>query len=121
MPHSIVAYDADCGPCSAFKAAVEFLDFRRKVTFTPLHLADEVGLLDAMDKPSRYRSFHLVSPSGEVRSGAEALLPLARLVLPGGRALESLGSVPGVEAALRFGYTTLSRLHDQGACGASLA
>jgi len=120
LPRPVVAYDAGCGPCATFKAVAEFLDCKHEIRFVSLEQADEEGTLDSVDRALRYRSFHLVSSTGRVESGAEAILPLARAVLPAGRVFGALASFPGVRAALDFGYKALSRLHGKGVCGASL-
>jgi predicted DCC family thiol-disulfide oxidoreductase YuxK len=114
----VLAYDASCGACSRFRAAVEFLDARRRIEFIPLDAADGSGMLSGVEPASRYSSFHLVcsvsgSPAGDaVWSGSEAILPLARLLSPFGRA-ESLAAedVPGSGAMVSFVYNALSRLH----------
>jgi predicted DCC family thiol-disulfide oxidoreductase YuxK len=120
LARPVVAYDAECGPCGTFKAVVELLDSKRVVRFASLRVAEGEGLLDPLDPATRYSSFHLISPSGRVESGPDALLPLAKTILPGGMwVFDALGSIPGVRAATRRGYATLSRLHGSGTCGAS--
>src|SRR5213594_1490543 len=80
----ILAYDADCGPCTRFAHIVNSLDKHEKIDFIPLAVADQQGLLDGISAPLRYRSFHLISPNGEAKSGSEALLELID-ILPGGK------------------------------------
>ena len=114
----LLAYDADCGPCSRFKAVVEFLDVRGLLEFVTLGQADRAGMLDGIESGARYRSFHLVERDGQVWSGAAALTPLSRLVLPGGVMLARVvEGVPSLRRAVEFGYLTLARLHGSGACG----
>jgi hypothetical protein len=67
-----LAYDADCGPCTRFAHIVNSLDKHEKIDFIPLVVADQHGLLDGISAPLRYRSFHLISPNGEAKSGCEA-------------------------------------------------
>lgn len=107
-----MAYDARCGPCSKFKAAVDFLDVRNLLEFMSLDVAESSGLMAGIDRSARYSSFHLVDPSsGVARSGSEALLPLAGLLSPW-RAIPSLlEGAPWGARALSFGYSVLSRLH----------
>jgi predicted DCC family thiol-disulfide oxidoreductase YuxK len=112
----LLAYDAGCGPCSRFKALVDLLDARGVIGFASLRDAEEAGALKGVSPSLRYRSFHLISPGGDALSGADALLPLVKL-LPGGRAVSRfLEAVPGSRRAISFGYSALSRLHDTGAC-----
>lgn len=116
----LLAYDAECGPCSRFKALVRFLDARGRLEFASLREADEAGELSGVEPSLRYRSFHLVSSGREARSGAEALMPLLRVLLPRGERLtRALEAAPGFSRAVTFGYATLSRLHDTGSCGAA--
>jgi predicted DCC family thiol-disulfide oxidoreductase YuxK len=113
----LLAYDAACGPCSRFKAVVDFLDGRGLIEFASLRQADEAGALESVAPSLRYASFHLIR-GGRVLSGANALLPLVGLLLPGGGAVSRvLEAVPGCSRAISFGYSTLSRLHYAGACG----
>jgi predicted DCC family thiol-disulfide oxidoreductase YuxK len=114
----LLAYDAECGPCSRFKAVVRFLDARGRLDFASLREADEAGALSGVEPSLRYRSFHLVSSGRGARSGAEALMPLVGVLLPQGERLtRALETVPGFRLAMTFVYSTLSRLHDTGSCG----
>jgi predicted DCC family thiol-disulfide oxidoreductase YuxK len=111
----ILAFDSGCGPCSKFKAVVEFLDARRLVGFLDIEEADRAGLLDGVPQALRFASFHVVieqdaaAGTRGVASGSGAILPLVRALSPSASRL--VGRVPVIEAALRFGYSTLSRLH----------
>jgi len=113
----VIAYDDGCGPCSQFKAVVEFLDASKRITFVSLEAADESDLLEGLALGSRYASFHLIrpastSPGADVRSGSEAILPLMRLLSPWGRGLSRMvETVPGGMPLVSFAYATLSRLH----------
>ena len=49
----ILAYDADCGPCTRFMHIVDHLDKSGKIDFTPLTIADQQGLLDNISAPLR--------------------------------------------------------------------
>jgi predicted DCC family thiol-disulfide oxidoreductase YuxK len=42
----ILAYDADCGPCTKFRRIVDILDKYERIDFISLTKADEEGLLD---------------------------------------------------------------------------
>jgi predicted DCC family thiol-disulfide oxidoreductase YuxK len=118
----LLAYDAECGPCSRFKAVVDFLDARGLIDFASLRQADEAGALESIAPSLRYGSFHLIAQGRPVLSGADALLPLVGLLLPGGGAFSRvLGAIPGCRRAISFGYSTLSRLHYAGACGTAAA
>lgn len=111
----VLAYDAGCGPCSKFRVAVGFLDARRLIEFVDIEDADSSGLLDGVPQAHRYASFHIVSRDGMmagtkgVASGSDAILPLVWALSPPASIV--VGRVSSLEAALRFGYATLSRLH----------
>jgi predicted DCC family thiol-disulfide oxidoreductase YuxK len=112
----ILIYDSDCGPCTRFKRAVAFLDTRNRISFIGLDAADSSGLLAPIPQARRHRSFHLISPSGRVWSGAEALSPLTSL-LPGGAGLSFvMGRNPLAFNCASFVYGVFSRLHDVGSC-----
>lgn len=84
MPGWVVLYDADCGLCKWLLAGL--LRWDRAARLRPIALqgpqADE--LLADLAPAERMASWHLVSPSGDRRSGGDAVAPLMRL-LPGGR------------------------------------
>ncbi|MGH9918430.1 MAG: DCC1-like thiol-disulfide oxidoreductase family protein [Nitrososphaerales archaeon] len=114
----LLAYDAACGPCSRFKVVVDFLDARGLIDFVSLRQADEAGALESVAPSLRYDSFHLIAPGRPALSGADALLPLVGMLLPGGGAFSKvLQSVPGCGRAISLVYSTISRLHYTGACG----
>jgi len=86
--------------------------------FASLMQAEEAGELEGVAASLRYDSFHLIAPGKPVLSGADALLPLVGLLLPGGGAVSRvLEAIPGCSRAISFGYSMVSRLHDAGACG----
>ena len=112
----ILAYDADCGPCTIFRHAVDDLDIYHKIDFISLIKADEKGLLDNIPASLRYKSFHLILPNGEVTSGSDALLALIA-ILPGGRVISPIiNHIPGGKQAVHFIYTKISTLHDGASC-----
>jgi predicted DCC family thiol-disulfide oxidoreductase YuxK len=77
----ISAYDANCGPCTRFSHVVDILDRYEKINYISLTKADQEGLLDNIPVHQRYKSFHLIFPKGEAKSGSEALLELI-VILP---------------------------------------
>ena len=112
-----LAYDDDCGPCTRFKRAVEFFDAHDAIEFVSLVQADEWGLLDAIPERLRFRSFHLIAPTGRAESGANALRGLIRLLPSGWLASEFIFSTSSGRRLVAFAYSSLSRLHDGGSCG----
>jgi len=112
----ILAYDANCGPCTKFKRIVDMLDKYERIDFMSLTKADEEGLLDKIPVEERYKSFHLIFPKGDAKSGSEAILELI-VILPGGKIISPLiNYFPGGKKAVRFIYKRFSGLHDRGSC-----
>ena len=113
----ILAYDADCGPCTRFRHAVDILDKYEKIDFISLTKADQKGMLDNIPAPMRYKSFHLIFPNREeVKSGSDALVELVA-ILPGGRVISPIiNHFPGGKYIVPFIYTRFSKLHDRGSC-----
>ena len=81
-----VLYDAGCGFCTWLLSFV--LRWDRAARLHPIALgrpqADD--LLQALTPAERMASWHLISPTGERRSGGAAVAALLR-VLPGGRTI----------------------------------
>lgn len=112
----ILAYDADCGPCIRFMHIVNSLDKYEKIDFISLTVADQQGLLDRISAPLRYKSFHLILPNGQAKSGSVALLELIA-ILPGGKMISPIiNYFPGGKLAVRFIYNRFSKLHNSGSC-----
>ena len=112
----ILAYDANCGPCTKFKHIVDILDKHERIDFISLTKADQEGLLDKIPVHQRYKSFHLIFPKGDAKSGSEALLDLI-VILPGGKIISPIiNYFPGGKKAVGFIYERFSRLHDRGSC-----
>jgi predicted DCC family thiol-disulfide oxidoreductase YuxK len=85
----LVLYDEDCGFCKWSLNRILAWDRRRRLR--PVAIQSERGqaLLASVPEEERLDSWHLVAPSGEVRSAGAAAAPVARL-LPGGRPLAYL-------------------------------
>lgn len=110
-------YDADCGPCTKFAHVVDILDKNEKIEeYISLIKADQEGLLDKIPTFLRYKSFHLLSTNGQVKSGPEALLELIR-ILPAGKVIfPIINYFPAGKPIVRFIYDRFSRMHDTGSC-----
>ncbi len=113
----ILVYDADCGPCTRCRHAVDIFDIDQKIDFISLTEADRKGLLDKIPASMRYKSFHLIFPDREeVKSGSDALIKLIA-ILPGGRVISPIiNYLPGGKQIVHSVYTKFSRLHDTGSC-----
>lgn len=111
-----LVFDSGCGPCTRFRNVVGFLDAKHRMEYVGLSEADRTGMLDSVNPARRHRSFHLISPTGEVWSGPHAFPRLTSL-LPGGAVLSmALAMCPPVFSSAAFAYGVLSRLHDSGSC-----
>lgn len=112
----MMVYDADCGPCARFKNVISILDRQKRIDFMSLMEADSLGLLGPIPSSLRFKSFHLISPTGKVRSGEDALIDLIEL-LPGGRTISKIiVSTPYGVHLTKSVYSQFSRLHDNGLC-----
>jgi predicted DCC family thiol-disulfide oxidoreductase YuxK len=98
-----VLYDDDCGFCKWSLDKILAWDRRRRLRPVAIQSDEGQALLADVPEAKRLDSWHLVLPSGEVRSAGAAAEPLARL-LPGGRPLAWLfRAFPGItERAYRF-------------------
>ena len=113
----ILAYDADCGSCTRFAHLVNSLDKYEKIDFMSLTIADQEGLLDRIPVTLRFRSFHLIAPNGDTKSGSEGLLELIA-ILPGGKVISQIiNHVPAGKLIVRFIYNRFSKLHGRSSCG----
>jgi predicted DCC family thiol-disulfide oxidoreductase YuxK len=79
-----VLYDADCGFCNWALSALLRWDRGGRLRPVALGRPEADRLLHDLTPDERTASWHLISPTGERRSGGAALPPLLR-TLPGGR------------------------------------
>jgi predicted DCC family thiol-disulfide oxidoreductase YuxK len=102
-PQWSVLYDDDCGFCKWSLDKVLAWDRRGRLRPVAIQSDEGQGLLAEVPEAERLDSWHLVTPSGQVRSAGDAAEPLARL-LPGGRPIARLvATFPGTtERAYRF-------------------
>ena len=79
-----VLYDADCGFCTWTLSLLLRWDRAARLAPVALQRPGVADLLVELTPAERMASWHLISPSGERRSGGDALPPLLR-ALHGGR------------------------------------
>ena len=92
----VVLYDEDCAFCRWSLDKILAWDRHRRLRPVAIQSADGQALLASMPESGRLDSWHLVLPSGKVRSAGAAAAPLAEL-LPAGRPLAFLlRSFPGL-------------------------
>ncbi len=88
-PQRVVLYDDDCAFCKWSLDKILAWDRRRRLRPVAIQSDEGQGLLASIPESERLDSWHLVLPSGEVRSAGAAAAPLAAL-LPAGRPLAFL-------------------------------
>ena len=110
-----MVYDRDCGYCSKFKQIVDVLDGNNRLEYETLSEADQNSLLDSIPRATRNRSFHLISPEGNIQSGQEAIPELVRL-LPLGSLTSLLVRSSPIRDLTDFVYSVFVRLHDSSSC-----
>lgn len=95
-------YDSDCGLCSQCVAWIVRWDRHHRLDAVPLQ-APDAALLVPIEPGARQRSWHLISPNGELWSAGEVFAPLLRL-LPCGSPLAALASAfpDATNTAYRF-------------------
>jgi predicted DCC family thiol-disulfide oxidoreductase YuxK len=116
MSNYVLVYDADCGPCTRFKDAISILDRHKRIDFFPLIEADRIGFLNQIPQSIRFKSFHLISPTGKIRSGENAVIDLIELLPLGHTISKIIVSAPYGIQMIKFIYSKLSRLHDSSSC-----
>jgi len=79
-----VLYDADCGFCKWLLSGLLRWDRAARLHPIALQRSEADNLLRELTPAERMASWHLISPTGERRSGGAAVAPLLRL-LPAGR------------------------------------
>ncbi|MPZ07999.1 MAG: DUF393 domain-containing protein [Nitrososphaeraceae archaeon] len=116
MSNHIMVYDADCGPCTRFKDAISILDRHKRIDFISLIEADSIGFLNQIPQSIRFKSFHLISPTGKIRSGEDAIIDLIELLPLGHTISKIIVSAPYGIQIIKFLYSKFSRLHDSSSC-----
>ncbi len=92
----VVLYDEDCAFCRWSLGKILAWDRHKRLRPVAIQSDEGQRLLASMPESERLDSWHLVLPSGEVRSAGAAAAPLAEL-LPAGRPLAFLfRSFPGL-------------------------
>ena len=80
----VVLYDAECGLCKWLLSGLLRWDRAARLHPIALQRSEADDLLRELTPAERMASWHLISPTGERRSGGAALSTLLRL-LPAGR------------------------------------
>lgn len=108
--HTLV-YDGECRLCVATKARLEQAGAGGagfEVRFLPYQCDEARQALGSRYRPGRPEMAYLIGPSGEIREGLDAFLPLAP-GLPGGRAAVQFLRVPYATVVARWLYRLIAR------------
>jgi predicted DCC family thiol-disulfide oxidoreductase YuxK len=107
----LLVYDGDCRLCVGTKHKLEQAGLGpagSNVRFLPYQSEEAKQVLGARYIPGRPAAAFLVRPTGEVREGLDAFLPLLPS-LPGGQVLLWLLRFPLMEKATTWGYQVIAR------------
>lgn len=109
-PSCLLIYDAECRLCVATKTKLEpsVSSQPLAVTFVPYQSDEAKQALGSRYRSGRPDMAYLVDPSGSVREGLEAFLPLLS-GFPGGGMLLKLAHIPGVKPVLASLYRMVAR------------
>ena len=108
MTRYYLIYDDTCDICSTAAHRVSKLDKKGEVELVPI---TEVARLTGIDLPTEdelKEEIHLITPTGRIITGADAVGYLAR-VLPQTRIWGRLISLPGIKPLARFVYRVIAR------------
>ncbi len=110
-PKTTVLYDEDCGFCKWSLSKILRWDRRNELLSVAIQSEEGQRLLESVPEDRRLDSWHLVEPSGTVRSAGDAAAPLFD-VLPAGKPLAAAArTFPGAtERAYRAVANNRSRL-----------
>ena len=111
-----LVYDGDCAFCLRCVALLRRWDRHGRLAFLPLQDERALALLPAAPRSAVEAAMHLVAPDGGARAGAAALPQILRLV-PGGRPLATLFSLPGARWAADRLYRLVARNRHRLGCG----
>jgi len=108
-------YDSDCGMCTTFKDAVAFLDRSHRIRSVTIDSAEDSGALEGIPRRLRRASFHLITPTGIVISGANAV-PFLAGELPVGNVSRRVLEVPPMARFVRSLYGAFVSIHNSSSC-----
>ncbi len=104
----VAIYDEQCEVCQSFVAWLRLLDRRQQVAPVPIDPDLLPRLHSDLKIPDCLRELHVVTPSGSILRGWDAVAALARL-FPPTRLIGWLGRVPPFRWVGQIGYRFLAR------------
>lgn len=110
-PPCLLIYDGECRLCVSAKRKLELAGVGQPgsdIRFLPYQSEEARYVLGEQYHPGRPDMAFLVQPSGIIRRGLDAFLPLAPR-LPGGRFLSQCLRIPPLKAVAEWGYQLVAR------------
>ncbi len=110
----ILLFDRDCGICSALSRWISAADFRHRIRLRTIQSSRD--LLRAIPDERIFDAFHIVSPSGQLTTGGDAV-PILIEALPMGAGFgRILRSSRGLMAQVHAAYGFLARFRERLLC-----
>lgn len=110
----VLLFDRDCGICGAMAQWIHAVDLRRRIRLRTIQEARD--LLSAIPEAERLGAFHLVGPSGRVKTGGDAV-PLLIEALPMGAGLgRLLAGTSALMPRIHAAYGFLTRFRERLVC-----
>src|SRR5437867_1424537 len=113
-PEYILLFDRDCGICSAFGRWVHAADLRRRIELRTIQSGRD--LLRGVPEDRIFDAFHMITPSGGLATGGDAVPVLIEALPMGagvGRILRGSGALM---SAVHSFYQLLTRFRDRLVC-----
>ena len=113
-PEYILLFDRDCGICSAFGRWVHAADLRRRIDLRTIQSGRD--LLRGVPEDRIFDAFHMITPSGGLATGGDAVPVLIEALPMGagfGRILRGSGALM---SAVHSFYQFLTRFRDRLVC-----
>jgi predicted DCC family thiol-disulfide oxidoreductase YuxK len=108
MTRYYLIYDDTCDICSTAVRRVSKLDKNGEVDLVPISQALKLKEYDLPGESELKEEIHLITPTGRIIAGADAIGYLAR-ALPRTRVWGRLISLPIIRQAARFVYRLIAR------------
>jgi predicted DCC family thiol-disulfide oxidoreductase YuxK len=108
MPMYYLIYDDSCDICTTAVHRISKLDRRGEVDLVPISEVSRLRGFDLPDESELNERIHLITPTGDIIAGADAIGYLA-MVLPKTRLWGKLISLPVIRQAARFIYRIIAR------------
>lgn len=113
-PPYLLLYDRDCGICSAVSRWIGALDVRGRIRLRPIQSSQDV--LEGIPEDRMLDAFHIVSPSGRVTTGGDAIPTLIGAFPTGGGVERLLRGSSALMATVHRFYRFLTRFRDRLVC-----